>query len=168
MAEQMFTDHIHFKKVTKETREVVDKIRLQCQECTNAFAYWIFAVLDAADIDYPNGEIEKILTRYQRFWPYEALDLDTQKDYGYNTQVVVSSASILKKLNQDEEDKKKAEEKKKQARKDKRKKVDKGLTDFQKQMMNSSLWIAFQHKMEIKLLFLHQKKFIMFVTNQIS
>lgn len=76
-AEQMFTDHIHFRKLTKETRQIVDKIRLQCIECTNAFAYRIYAVLDAADIDYPDGEIEKILKHYQRFWPYEPLDLDT-------------------------------------------------------------------------------------------
>ena len=35
-------------------------------------------------------------------------------------------------------------------------------------MMNSSLWIAFQQKIEVKLLFLHQKKFVRFLLTQIK
>ena len=45
-------------------------------ESTNSIAYRVFAVIDAADIDYPDCEIESILKRYQKFWPYEALDYD--------------------------------------------------------------------------------------------
>jgi len=43
---------------TSEIREVQDKIRFQCLESTNSIAYRIHAVIDAADIDYPDREIE--------------------------------------------------------------------------------------------------------------
>jgi hypothetical protein len=29
-----------------------------------------------AEIEYPDAELEKISTQYQRFWPYEPIDLD--------------------------------------------------------------------------------------------
>ena len=45
-------------------------------ESTNSIAFRIHAVIDAADIDYPDREIEMILKRYQKFWPYEPLDYD--------------------------------------------------------------------------------------------
>ena len=34
--------------------------------------------------------------------------------------------------------------------------------------MNSALWIAFQQKLAIRILFLHQKKYIIFLVNQIK
>lgn len=34
--------------------------------------------------------------------------------------------------------------------------------------MNSQLWVAFQEKMQIKFLFLHQKKFIEFLIGEIK
>ena len=34
--------------------------------------------------------------------------------------------------------------------------------------MNSALWIAFQQKLAIRTLFLHQKKYIVFLVNQIK
>jgi hypothetical protein len=37
-------------------------------------------VIDAADIDYPEAELETILKRYQRFWPYEPIDFEVQED----------------------------------------------------------------------------------------
>jgi len=34
--------------------------------------------------------------------------------------------------------------------------------------MNSSLWVAFQQKLETKLLFLHEKKFLKFLVTEIK
>jgi hypothetical protein len=60
-AEQMQTDHVHFQKVTQESKAILDKIRLQINECTNTYAYRIYCVIDAPDIDFPDKEIEVIL-----------------------------------------------------------------------------------------------------------
>ena len=78
--EQMNTDHAQFQNLTVEFRQIYDKIRLQCNEVTNCIAYRIFLVVDCADIDYPDAELESILKRYQRFWPYEPIDFEVQED----------------------------------------------------------------------------------------
>ena len=62
---------------------------------------------------------------------------------------------ILKNLEKLENTGKISEEQKKKLIRQKRKQIKEGLTDYQVKMMNSSLWIAFQHKIEVKLLFLH-------------
>jgi hypothetical protein len=54
-------------------------------------------VVDAADIDYPDAELETILKRYQRFWPYEPIDFDVPEDPNADVPKQ-SSYMILKNL----------------------------------------------------------------------
>ena len=83
---------------------------------------------------------------------------------------------ILKNLNKifnDEKDshacnKKGQSEGKKREREAKRKEMQKGLNNFQLQMRNSILWVAFSGKIEGKMKFLHIRKFTMFLKKEID
>lgn len=118
--EQMRIDHNHFKNLTVELRQIYDKMRLQCNETTNMLAYRIFLVVDAADIDYPEAELETILKRYQRFWPYEPIDFEVQEDPNADVPKQ-SSYMILKNLEKLENTGKISEEQKKKLIRQKRK-----------------------------------------------
>ena len=51
--------------------------------------------VEAADVGFPDPEIEQILKNYSRFWPYEALDLDSKS----LAATVDTSQMILQNLN---------------------------------------------------------------------
>ena len=130
--EQMQNDHLHFQMLTVEVRSTQEKIRLQCNEFINAFAYRINLIIDVAEIDFLDSEIEKIIKIYKRNWPYEPLILESQEDSQNNTQAGGQSELMLKNLAKLENVgnlKSKAKQKKEQ--KAKRKQMEEGLNDFQ-------------------------------------
>ena len=53
-----------FFRLTQTTKEIYEKIRLQCKEQTNSFAYRIFIIFDVMDIDITDDEINTICCRY--------------------------------------------------------------------------------------------------------
>ena len=166
--EQMQNDHLHFQMLTVEVRSIQEKIRLQCNEFINAFAYRINLIIDVAEIDFFDAEIEKIIKIYKRNWPYEPLILESQEDSQNNIQAAGQSELMLKNLAKLENVgnlKSKAKQKKEQ--KAKRKQMEEGLNDFQIQMRQSSIWCAFAEKIERGLLFLHLRKFIKFLSRQV-
>lgn len=74
--ETMKKEHEKYRQLVVNLRKEHDRIRLQCKESTNTFAFRIHCIFDASDIEYSNPEIETIIKRYQRFWPFEHLDYD--------------------------------------------------------------------------------------------
>ena len=65
-----------------------------CNEFINTFAYRINLIIEAADIDFQDAEIEKIVKIYQRTWPYEPLNYEAVQD-DVNLQHQAGSSDML-------------------------------------------------------------------------
>ena len=140
-----------------------------CNEFINTFAYRINLIIEAADIDFQDAEIEKVVKIYQRNWPYEPLNYEAVQDDVNLQHQAGSSDMLLKNLAKFEDNSNlKTKQKKKNEQKAKRKQIAEGLNDFQIQMRQSAVWHAFAEKIERGLLFLHLRKFIGFLTKQIK
>lgn len=128
----MKLDHEAFSKLTEEVKKIYERIRLQCIEQTNSFAYRIYIIYDVMDVDIVNDEINAIIRRYQRLWPYEALGIeDSEMHAELKMKAAPSSDQILKNLARLEGSGTMTEEQRRRARIAQKKKIQKGLTEFQ-------------------------------------
>lgn len=78
--ELMFQNHREFKYLTDVIRDVHDRIRLQCKESTNAFAFRIHSILDVAKTKCPSEDMRTIIRRHKKYWPYKSLAHRQDKD----------------------------------------------------------------------------------------
>lgn len=62
--------------MTEALRDAKDQARLQCSETASIFAFRIYAILDATDLDYPDEDIRAIVERYHERTPFEPFDLN--------------------------------------------------------------------------------------------
>lgn len=74
--ELMFQNHREFKHLTDGIRNIHDRIRLQCKESTNAFAFRIHCILDVAKVKCPSEDMRTIIRRHKKYWPYKSLTYD--------------------------------------------------------------------------------------------
>lgn len=63
------------KNLTEELRLAKDQIKLQCCENTSLFAFRLYTIYDATDMDYPDEEVWQIIHQYMAMKPLEPLDL---------------------------------------------------------------------------------------------
>lgn len=121
------------------------------------------------DIDFTNDEINQICARYQRYWPYEALGIEDSElaKQGKETKAV-SSEVILKNLQRMEASGTMSQEQRQKFVRMQKKRMQKGLSEFEIKLMNSQLSEALREKMQIKQVFLHIKKFVDFLVLEIK
>jgi len=98
MIEEMESRHEHLLSMTKLVRQDHQDIRTKFNQMVNSIAYRIHISLDAANIDYPDAEIERMLTTYSRHWPYDTLTISDLRKEETQKHDFQSSAQILKNL----------------------------------------------------------------------
>lgn len=77
--DKMIGQHYFFQKETSRIRLQFEQIRTKFHLLINAIAFRIYLSHDAAGMDCPEKEIQTILAKYIKDWPYEALDLEYQR-----------------------------------------------------------------------------------------
>lgn len=102
-----------------------------------------------------------------KFWPYEPLNPEKQRK---GVMAVPDSQGdfMLQNMNMlSVKGKQKSEAEKKKERELKKKQLEQGLNNFQMEMRNSNLWVAFYEKIDAKIKFLHLRKFMIFLRREI-
>lgn len=162
----MKEEHRQHKEVTLTLRHAKDKVRLQCRESTIRFSYRIYAILDAADLDYPDEEIRAIVQRYHKYSPFEPFDLHPvelgKSEANLSHQQIVAHLEGIKKT------RRLTAEEVRQLNRSKKQVFERAQSAREAAVKATVIGPVLQELIEDRLFFLHQKKILNFLLEQIE
>lgn len=127
---------------------------MQCSESASLFAFRIYAILDATDLDYPDEDIRAIVERYHERTPFEPFDLQPievrKGEANLSHQQIVAGLEKIKLTRElTPEEVRKLNRSKKQI-------MDRGESERERSLKATVLGSVLRQLAEDKLVFLHQ------------